>query len=53
MKDFLTTLLKSLNEVEVKGKQNMDIMLGCMMAVEKMLNQLDTPEEESEVKDDG
>lgn len=54
MKDFLEKLLASLNQVEVKGKANMDILLGCMFAIEK---KIDTLKEESvvtvEETDDG
>lgn len=55
MKDFLKTLLSSLDTLEVKGKQNLDILLGCMMAVEKAIAQIDAqekaPEETEEVTD--
>lgn len=46
MEEFLTSLLRSLNEIEVKGKQNIDILLGCMMAIETKIKQLG--EEEGE-----
>lgn len=36
MEEFLKTLLSSLNSIEVKGKDNIDILLGCILAVEKM-----------------
>ena len=53
MKEFLQTLLVSLNNLTVKGKDNIDILLGCMMAVEKAIAQLDAPElaQENEVED--
>lgn len=53
MKDFLTTLLKSLNSIEVKGKENIDILLGCMMAVEQMISQLEAPAENDKEANDG
>lgn len=53
MKDFLTTLLKSLNSIEVKGKENIDILLGCMMAVEQMIAQLEAPAENDKEADNG
>ena len=46
MKEFLEKLLKSLNELEVKGRNNIDILLGCMMAVENAIEQI--PENEGE-----
>jgi len=37
MKDFLTTLIATLNDIEVKGKSNMDSLLGCILAAEQEL----------------
>ena len=51
MIDFLNTLLQSLNQIEIKGKDNMDILLGCIYAVEQKITELNTPEESEE--DDG
>lgn len=34
---FLQGLLDGLNEVEVKGRQNVDTLLGCMMAIEAII----------------
>lgn len=48
MRDFLNTLLASLDTLEVKGKQNLDVLLGCMMAVEKAIAQLEAQEKEPE-----
>ena len=45
MEDFLKQLYESLCRVEVKGRENMDIMLGCMVAIENAISQLNTPEE--------
>ena len=50
MKEFLNTLLKSLNMIEVKGKGNIDILLGCIMATEQMIAKLS---EEKEEESDG
>ena len=52
MKEFLTSLLTSLENIEVKGKNNLDILLGCMMAIENAISQLDKTEE-AEVNTDG
>lgn len=46
MKEFLTQLLTTLNCIEVKGKQNMDCLLGAIMAVENAIEQLTTTETE-------
>lgn len=41
MKDFLNTILRSLNRIEVKGKDNMDILLGCILVVEKKIAEME------------
>lgn len=51
MTEFLTCLLTSLERIEVKGKNNLDILLGCMMAIENAIDQL--KEENKEVGEDG
>lgn len=33
----LRTLLAELDEVEVKGRQNVDTLLGCMLALEAII----------------
>jgi len=48
MREFLNTLLASLNTIEVKGKNNIDVLLGCMMAIEQQIAALDEPTEEAE-----
>lgn len=37
MEEFLTTLISTLNDIEVKGKSNMDSLLGCILACEHEL----------------
>ena len=53
MKEFLKMLLKSLGLVEVRGKANMDVMLGCMMAIEQKISELEEQEREEEVGEEG
>ena len=36
MEEFLNALIKSLCMIEVKGKDNMNILLGCILAAEEM-----------------
>jgi len=48
MKEFFETLLRSLNVIEVRGKDNMEVMLGCISAVENALEQLNNPQTEEE-----
>ena len=35
--DELEAMLAKLDEVEVKGRQNVDTLLGCMMALEAII----------------
>lgn len=35
--DELTQVLADLDEVEVKGRQNVDTLLGCMMALDAII----------------
>lgn len=37
----LYSLLDELNEVEVKGRQNVDTLLGCMMALDAIIGKED------------
>ena len=48
-------LLESLNRIEVKGKDNLDILLGCMMAIEgKIAEQsMNVETNDSEAVEDG
>ena len=52
MKEFLEQLMTSLGKIEVKGRDNLDILLGCIMAVERAIDQLDAPAE-TEEEDNG
>ena len=39
--DELCALLAELDEVEVKGRQNVDTLLGCMMALDAIIGKED------------
>jgi hypothetical protein len=39
--DELSALLASLDDIEVKGRQNVDTLLGCMMAIEAIIGKGD------------
>ena len=47
MDEFLHTLLNSLNCIEVKGKSNLDTLLGCIMAIEREIARLEETEAEN------
>lgn len=44
MKDFLNSLLQTLNCIEVKGKDNANYLLGCILAIEAAIKQIDAQE---------
>ncbi len=49
MEEFLRTLLATLNDIEVKGKQNMNLLLGAIMATEQELATLSAEESTGEI----
>lgn len=49
MKEFLIMLLRSLNNIEVKGKDNMDVLLGCMMAIENKIAEINEEQNKDDV----
>lgn len=36
----LSIIIKTLNHIEVHGKENMDRLLGCILALERMLQKM-------------
>lgn len=48
MKDFLNQLLFSLGCIEVKGKENLDTLLGCILAIEQQIASLDAESEDTD-----
>ena len=48
MEQFLTTLLATLNDIEVKGKANLDSLLGCILACEHELAKIHAEEQAGE-----
>lgn len=60
MKEFLNTLLNSLNALEIHGKTNLEIVVGCIYAVEAKIAEIEADEQipgpiihEEEVSEDG
>lgn len=43
-KNALRTVINTLNTVEVKGRENMNHLLGAIMVLEQMLAKTDEPE---------
>lgn len=53
MREFLKTLLASLGTIEVRGRDNLDTLLGCMLAAERKIAELEAEEaEETETEGD-
>ena len=44
MDEFLRTLISTLSDIEVKGKSNMDKLLGCILAAEHELSKIEAEE---------
>lgn len=42
--EFLRLIIKSLNQIEVKGADNMDRLLGCIQGLERLGKELDKAE---------
>jgi len=42
--DYLRLIIKTLNQIEVKGADNMDRMLGCIQGLERLDKELDKKE---------
>lgn len=59
MKEFLYTLLRSLERIEVKGKDNLEIVIGCIYAIEGKIAEIEADEQNpgpiinEEVTEDG
>lgn len=53
MIDLLKAVIHTLNTVSVHGKEDLDSMLGCIQALERLVTQLENPPETEEVSNDG
>ena len=49
---ILKLVLNTLDDIEIKGKKNIDAMLGCMNALEEFIHQAEN-KKESEVVENG
>lgn len=49
MVDFLVALLRSLNSIEIKGRDNIDVLLGCMMAIENKIAEINEERNKDDV----
>lgn len=48
MEQFLDQLIQSLNRIETRGEDNLNILLGCILACKKMRASLNAPQETEE-----
>lgn len=44
MLEIMKKMLNTMNKIEVNGKENLDMLLGCMMTVEQIINALEGDE---------
>lgn len=51
MTDLLKAVIHTLNTVSVHGKEDLDSMLGCIQALEKLVSEIENPAKAEEVKD--
>lgn len=50
MESILKSLITTLSKVEVCGKDNLDMLLGCIQTLEKLLDVCEKAKTETEVK---
>lgn len=48
-KKTLRAVVNTLNTIEVKGRENMDRLLGCIMALEHIMAQQEEPQDGPEI----
>lgn len=44
MTDTLSNVIYTLNKIDVHGKQNLDMLLGCITVLENMLSEINSEE---------
>lgn len=44
MRNLLQSLKNTLNQVEVRGKNNLDMLLGCLLTIDMAIAELDRQE---------
>jgi len=49
--DTIQAIISTLNKIEVHGKDNLDMLLGCIMLLERMNTQSQEPSAEEETAD--
>lgn len=52
MENILKSIIRTLEKVEVRGKDNLDMLLGCIQTLEKLLKACEDAKEKQEVKPD-
>lgn len=45
MEEKLKAILGTLEKIDVRGRDNMDRMLGCILTLEQMIHELEEPKE--------
>ena len=47
-KSTLDAVVRTLNKITVNGRENLDMLLGCILAIEKIDEPVETAEKEEE-----
>ena len=50
MKALLQSIISTLGKIEVKGRDNLDMLLGCILTLEKLRDSCETKTETQEVE---
>ena len=51
MLNLISKVIATLNTINVHGKEDLDSMLGCIQALEKLVYDIENPSKAEEVKD--
>ena len=46
----LTNIINTLNTIEVKGRENMNRLLGCILLLERVVAEADAPADEPKIE---
>lgn len=44
MQQILRAVIRTMNNISVKGQENLDMLLGCIMTLERVVSEMDAKE---------
>ncbi len=53
MENQLRNILNTLNQIEVRGQENLDMLLGCILTIEKIIAENKQQEAQNKAKEGG